>query len=553
MLKYSSRVPQLLVRTSLSETNSVLCIRKCSNHRFTIGLEVHVQINSSSKLFSRSPQKFASPPNTNVSLFDCAIPGTLPVINHYCVEAAVRSGLALNCQINSNCCFDRKHYFYPDTPSGYQITQKREPIAFNGSIRFPVITTRNRSACLKRTRLKAIQLEQDTGKTLQDSKLERNLLDLNRCGFALMEFVFDPDLENEFEAVALIQELMNVLRRLDVCSCKLDEGAIRIDANISTNSGNKVEIKNLNSINSLSRALILESERQINLLEQGQEVVSETRTYDPTRDETFSMRRKDDFEDYRYMPEPNLPPLRLTFDSDSRHDDHQVVSVSRLRKSLPFFADQERETLLKKYQVPLYLACSIVRNGLFNFFVAVMDHNPRVNVDTVAEFIGFHYQACLSENGASNPDVVSPRFIFDCLTLIGDKQISVGTAVNAISLSIQGDSDSPKDIVEKHGWRMIQDENLIKEECLLVVNAFPRAALLAKRGAYLWHIKICEGVERKYDNQFPRSVVFATVKSVLESLDEKELRKNVQEYRKRMKKTAHQHAELEEMEKSNLF
>lgn len=233
MLKFPTNLPHFSTTTSLRDTNLLLCVRKFSNHRLKVGLEVHVQINSSSKLFSRSSQKFASPPNVNVSLFDCAIPGTLPVINHYCVEAAVRSGLAFNCQMSSNCCFDRKHYFYPDTPSGYQITQKREPIAFNGSIRFPVITTRNRSAYLKRTRLKAIQLEQDTGKTLQDFKLERNLLDLNRCGFALMEFVFDPELENEIEAVALIQELMNILRRYtNSIRLKLDFQIIQLQFNL---------------------------------------------------------------------------------------------------------------------------------------------------------------------------------------------------------------------------------------------------------------------------------------------------------------------------------
>lgn len=175
-----------------------------------------MQINSKSKLFSRSSNQFLSPPNVHVSLFDCAIPGSLPVINQYCIEAAVKCGLALNCQISQECCFDRKHYFYPDTPSGYQITQKRQPIASNGHLFYPVFKWRHKLVHIKKASLRAIQLEQDTGKSIQDLTNKQNLLDLNRCGVGLMELVFEPCLESEEEAVCLVKELIQILKRCQI-------------------------------------------------------------------------------------------------------------------------------------------------------------------------------------------------------------------------------------------------------------------------------------------------------------------------------------------------
>lgn len=179
----------------------------------TIGLEIHVQINSKSKLFSRSPNQFFSPPNVNVSLFDCAIPGTLPIINRYCIESAVKTGLALNCKISEECCFDRKHYFYPDTPTGYQITQKRQPIASDGYLLYPSFRYKERSVQIKKADLIAIQLEQDAGKTISFTETKQNLLDLNRCGVGLMELVFQPCLDDEDDAAFLVKELIQVLKR----------------------------------------------------------------------------------------------------------------------------------------------------------------------------------------------------------------------------------------------------------------------------------------------------------------------------------------------------
>ncbi|KAG8225262.1 hypothetical protein J437_LFUL006494 [Ladona fulva] len=276
-----------------------------------VGLEVHAQISSASKLFSGSGTNFGSPINSNVSLFDAAIPGTLPVLNRRCVEAGVLTALALSCELNSHSFFDRKHYFYADLPAGYQITQQRKPLAVNGDLSFEVFTPESEEKIYsKKSHVIQIQLEQDSGKSIHDpvnSNLSihyypsslRSLVDLNRAGLGLMEIVFAPDLSSGEEAAALIKELSLILQCLKTCSCRMEEGALRVDANVSVRPrgseilGSRTEIKNLGSIRSVAQAVNYEIKRQVETIEQGGKVGGDTRSWDSDLKVTVAMRDKE--------------------------------------------------------------------------------------------------------------------------------------------------------------------------------------------------------------------------------------------------------------------
>jgi len=343
-----------------------------------VGLEVHAQIQTKSKLFSGASTKFAAPINSHVSLFDCAIPGTLPILNKQSVKAAVLTALALNCKINPVSEFDRKHYFYADMPSGYQITQQRLPVAGTGYLNFVICSpTANKTAQRKKSVIKQIQLEQDSGKSLHDEFDSGSLIDLNRAGVGLMEIVFEPDLSNGEEAAALISELTKILTTLKTCNCKMEEGSLRVDANVSVNRlgeclGTRTEIKNLNSMRAVARAIDHEIIRQIDILENGGVIINETRGFDSQLKETISMRDKEAKQDYRFMPEPNLPPLRLS---------HLNIDVQQLLSEMPTLPEAERCSLMDQYQINLETAVQLVNEtDYLNFFKNVMDSSPKLNV-----------------------------------------------------------------------------------------------------------------------------------------------------------------------------
>jgi aspartyl-tRNA(Asn)/glutamyl-tRNA(Gln) amidotransferase subunit B len=314
-----------------------------SNYQVVIGLEVHAQLQTESKLFSNEPTHFGSDPNSQVGEITLALPGTLPKVNQKAIELAIRMGLACGCEINRYQIFDRKNYFYPDLPKGYQITQHRTPACVGGGV--PIKT----AAGERLVKLHHIHLEEDAGKSMHLDGEEDTVIDLNRAGVPLIEIVSQPDLFSAEEAGAFLAEVRKLVRYLDVCDGNMEEGSLRCDANISvrlktdTDLGKKVEVKNMNSIKNLMRAIQFETERQITHLEAGQEIVSETRTFEATSGKTFSMRTKETLNDYRYFPDPDLSPVVVSADW-----------LNQIRSAMPELPQQQFEKLVTRYQLPEY-------------------------------------------------------------------------------------------------------------------------------------------------------------------------------------------------------
>uniref|UniRef100_A0AAX7W235 Glutamyl-tRNA(Gln) amidotransferase subunit B, mitochondrial n=1 Tax=Astatotilapia calliptera TaxID=8154 RepID=A0AAX7W235_ASTCA len=347
-----------------------------------VGLEIHAQINSSTKLFSGAPVRFSAPPNSLVSFFDASLPGTLPVLNKRCVEAAVMTGLALNCAVNRKSLFDRKHYFYADLPAGYQITQQRLPIAVDGVLTYSLLGGKKRNQVMRQNvTIKQIQLEQDSGKSLHDDVRSQTLIDLNRAGVGLMELVMEPDMSCGEEAAAAVRELQLILQALGTCQGNMSEGQLRVDANVSVHRpgeplGVRTEVKNINSIRYLARAIDYEIQRQIDVLQRGGTVQNETRAYDSKSGETLPMRDKEGLQDYRFMPEPNLPPLILYEDDASLPtgiDACQVVVVQKIKEGLPELPSVKRDRLVQTYGIlPEHSFTLVNEDGLVDYFEAVL-------------------------------------------------------------------------------------------------------------------------------------------------------------------------------------
>ncbi|MBY0355836.1 MAG: Asp-tRNA(Asn)/Glu-tRNA(Gln) amidotransferase subunit GatB, partial [Rickettsiales bacterium] len=315
-----------------------------------IGLEVHAQIASESKLFSGAPNDFGAEPNQNVSFVDAGFPGMLPVINAKCVEQAVRTGLGLQAQINQHSVFDRKNYFYPDLPSGYQISQFLDPVVGKG-----VLHVELEDGSIKDVGITRLHLEQDAGKSLHEHSPTMSFIDLNRAGIALMEIVSEPDLRTPEEAGAYLKKLRAILRYLGTCGGDMDKGEMRCDANVSvrpvgsTTLGTRCEIKNVNSVRFLMRAIQFEAERQVQILESGGKIDQETRLYDSVAHETRTMRTKEDAHDYRYFPDPDLLPLVL---SDA--------FVANIKASLPELPDEKKARYMRDFGLTPYDASVIV-------------------------------------------------------------------------------------------------------------------------------------------------------------------------------------------------
>ena len=310
MLRGYFKTNKIFIRTLKTKVSKIdgqnVRIRSKEAWISTIGLEVHAQLKTKTKLFSRALAGYGGPTNSQVTLFDASTPGTLPVINKHAVELALKAALALNCNINPISYFDRKHYFYGDLPAGYQITQQRKPIAFDGHLDFNVLKSGTVSeTSLKRANIIQLQIEQDSGKSLHDDAANVTLIDLNRCGTGLIEIVFGPDLFHGEDAASLIKELILILQTLDVCTCQMEAGAMRIDANISVRKFNsqtlgvRTEVKNINSVRGVVNAIESEIDRQIELLENGGEIINETRSYDGNLKRSVPMRDKEVKQDYR--------------------------------------------------------------------------------------------------------------------------------------------------------------------------------------------------------------------------------------------------------------
>src|SRR4249920_1165793 len=303
-----------------------------------IGLEVHAQVTSQSKLFSGASTEFGGEPNSHVSLVDAAMPGMLPVINEECVRQAVRTGLGLNAKVNLRSVFDRKNYFYPDSPQGYQISQYKSPIVGEGEVVVELEGGRTATIGIER-----LHLEQDAGKLLHDRSPTQSYVDLNRCGVALMEIVSKPEIRDAEQAKAYVTKLRSILRYLGTCDGDMEKGSLRADVNVSVRKpgaplGTRCEIKNLNSINFIGQAVEVEARRQIEIIEDGGKIEQETRLFDPDKGETRSMRSKEEAHDYRYFPDPDLLPLELA-----------QAEVDGLEAALPELPDAKRARFRSEY------------------------------------------------------------------------------------------------------------------------------------------------------------------------------------------------------------
>src|SRR5689334_22115940 len=314
-----------------------------------IGMEVHAQVASRAKLFSGAATAFGGGPNSHVSLVDAAMPGMLPVINEECVRQAVRTGLGLKAKINLKSVFDRKNYFYPDLPQGYQISQYKSPIVGEGEVLVDMPDGET-----VRVGIERLHLEQDGGKSLHEQNPEMSLVDLNRAGVALMEFVSKPDLRSAEEAMAFLRKLRSVLRYLGTCDGDMEKGNLRADVNVSVRKpdgplGTRCEIKNLNSVRFIGQAIEFEARRQIDVIEDGGTIDQETRLFDAIKGETRSMRTKEEAHDYRYFPDPDLLPLELS-----------PSLIVDLQKSLPELPDQKKTRFVSDYALSAYDAGVLV-------------------------------------------------------------------------------------------------------------------------------------------------------------------------------------------------
>ena len=439
-------------------------------YEVVIGLEVHAQLKTKSKIFAPDKNEFGQEPNSLTSPITLGMPGVLPVLNKECVNMGILTGLALNCEIPSRCKFDRKQYFYPDLPKGYQISQYDEPICVNGHLDING----------KRIGITRAHLEEDAGKLVHAGAnglagSTYSLVDLNRAGTPLLEIVSEPDMRSSEEAKNYMEELRNIVRYIGVCDGNLEEGSMRCDANISImpkgskEFGTRAEIKNVNSFAALQRAIEYEIERQIEIVEEGGQVVQETRLWDDNARETRSMRGKEDAHDYRYFPEPDLMPLEISREW-----------VEKIKSEMPELPSQKRA----RYQeigLSEYDASVIVEQmGLALFFDKVLELGA--NPKTAVNFIMGEIAAFLKEDHIEITDTkLTPENLAELIALIEKGTISNNIGKQII-IEMLKDGTKASVIVEKKGLSQISDEEAIKELVQKVVDAHPNEVEAYKNG-----------------------------------------------------------------------
>lgn len=431
-------------------------------YEVVIGLEVHAQLKTKSKIFAPDGTEFGKEPNTETCPITLGMPGVLPVLNKECVNMGIKTGLALNCEIPSRCKFDRKQYFYPDLPKGYQISQYDEPICVNGHIDIKG----------KRIGITRAHLEEDAGKLVHAGSAggiagsSYSLVDLNRAGTPLLEIVSEPDMRSSDEARAYMEELRSIVRYIGVCDGNLEEGSMRCDANISImpkgskEFGTRAEIKNVNSFSALQRAIEYEIDRQIEIVEEGGEVVQETRLWDDNSRETKSMRGKEDAHDYRYFPEPDLMPLEISREW-----------VDEIRTSLPELPEAKRQRYMSLGLSEYDASVIVEQMGLALFFDKVLElgATPKIAVN----FIMGEIAAYLKEEHIEISDTkLTPENLAELISLIEKKTISNNIGKQII-IDMMKDGTKASEIVEKRGLSQISDEGAIKEICQKVVDSNP--------------------------------------------------------------------------------
>ncbi|MGP8025239.1 MAG: Asp-tRNA(Asn)/Glu-tRNA(Gln) amidotransferase subunit GatB [Acidocella sp.] len=415
-----------------------------------VGLEIHAQVISESKLFSGASATYGGAPNAHVSFVDAGFPGMLPVINKECVAQAVRTGLGLKAQINMFSRFDRKNYFYADLPNGYQISQFEHPIVGTGDVEIEL-----QDGTIKHIGITRLHLEQDAGKSMHDQHASKSVIDLNRAGVALMEIVSEPDIRSPEEAGAYLRKIRQIVRYLGTCDGNMEEGSMRADVNVSVRKPGegfrtRCEIKNVNSVRFVMHAVEAEAMRQIEVWESGGEVVQETRLYDPSKGETRSMRSKEDAHDYRYFPEPDLLPLIL-----------EQEFVDRLKAGLPELPDEKRARFCEQYGIPFYDAGVLVADqATADFYETVAKGRDG---KLTANWMSGDFFAAMNRTGKSieNPPV-SAADLGALLDLITDKTINGRIAKDVFEEMVET-GKAPAAIVEEKGLRQVTDTGAIDD------------------------------------------------------------------------------------------
>ena len=441
-----------------------------------MGLEIHAQVASNAKLFSGASTAFGADPNCNVSLVDAAMPGMLPVINRKCVEQAVRTGLGLKAEINLYSRFDRKNYFYPDLPQGYQISQFAHPIVGEGEIDVDVEPAHGGEAYSFTCRIERLHLEQDAGKSIHDMDPNSTYVDLNRSGVALMEIVSKPDVRSPAEAAAYVKKIRAIVIALGTCDGDMDKGNLRADVNVSvcrpgqyekfreaddfSHLGTRCELKNMNSFRFIQQAIEYEARRQIEIIEGGGTVDQETRLFDPVKVETRSMRSKEDAHDYRYFPDPDLLPLEI-----------EQAWIDEIKASLPELPDQKRARFESEYGISHYDAGVLIADAdkaeYFETVATGRDAKLAANWVT-QELFGY-----LNKEGLELADSpVSAEALGGLIALISDETISGKIAKDVFARMIAGEGEAAA-IVEKHGLKQVTDTGAIEKVVDEIIAANP--------------------------------------------------------------------------------
>ncbi|MGP1284170.1 MAG: Asp-tRNA(Asn)/Glu-tRNA(Gln) amidotransferase subunit GatB [Parasphingopyxis sp.] len=437
-----------------------------------IGLEVHAQITSHAKLFSGASTEFGKEPNCNVSLVDAAMPGMLPVVNGECIRQAVRTGLALNAQINRWSRFDRKNYFYADLPQGYQISQLFHPIVGEGEIEVS-LDEKDPEGTVKTIGIERIHVEQDAGKLMHDQHPTMSYVDLNRSGVALMEIVSRPDMRSPAEAGAYVRKLRSILRYVGSCDGNMEQGSMRADVNVSVRKpgeefGTRTETKNVNSIRFIQQVVETEARRQVDLIEDGGEVVQETRLFDPDKGETRSMRSKEDAHDYRYFPDPDLLPIELSEEF-----------VAEARASLPELPDAKRHRYETELELSAYNAAVLTAEAeTARWFEALLAESakkqgkPEADVAKAASnWLISDLFGGLNKAGVSLDDSpISPAQGAELLALVADGTLSGPLAKQVFEIMFET-GDDPEKIVEEKGLKQTSDTGAIEKVIAEVLEA----------------------------------------------------------------------------------
>ena len=474
-----------------------------------IGLETHVELSTQTKIFCSCTTAFGGEPNTHCCPVCTGMPGTLPVVNERVLEFAVKAGLALHGEITRRCKFDRKNYFYPDLPKAYQVSQLYLPIVRDG--RVPIRTPAGEEKVI---RIHELHMEEDAGKLVHDPWIDQTRCDYNRCGVPLIEIVTEPDFRSPEEVIAYLEKLKSTLQYLGVSDCKMQEGSLRCDVNLSVRPagsdtfGTRTEMKNLNSFKAIARAIAYEARRQIELLEEGKRVIQETRRWDENKDATFSMRSKENAQDYRYFPEPDIPPLEITEDY-----------LEALRGTLPEMAEEKAARYQSAFGLPAYDAGMITgQKPLADFFEAAVALGAEPK--QVANWIMGEVLRRLSADGLEAKDMaLSPATLARLIALVKEGRLNRNTAVKVFDAVFADDGDVDAYVAE-HGLEQVSDAGLVAETAARILAANPKSVADYRSGKEKAFGFLVGQVMRELKGQAAPPVVHQALRDLLASEQE---------------------------------